>query len=106
VNSIRQLSIREVEILDRIVRGDSNKHIARHFDIAEATVKAHVKAILRKIGVANRTQAAIWAVNNAMPEKNGSEPANDVEFTVAVPERETALPIFRERGPGQTIQIY
>jgi len=33
-------------------------------NIAEATVKVHVKAILRKIGVDNRTQAAIWAINN------------------------------------------
>jgi len=60
----RQLSSREIAILDRIVEGDSNKHIARHFNIAEATVKAHVKAILRKIGVTNRTQAAIWSMNN------------------------------------------
>jgi len=63
----RRLSAREYAILSRIVEGDSNKHIARHFDIAEATVKAHVKAILRKIGVANRTQAAIWLVNNTPP---------------------------------------
>jgi two-component system nitrate/nitrite response regulator NarL len=56
----RKLSSREHGILDRIVLGESNKHIARHFDITEATVKSHVKAILRKIGVANRTQAALW----------------------------------------------
>jgi two-component system, NarL family, nitrate/nitrite response regulator NarL len=63
---IMQLSAREADILNRIVLGDSNKHIARHFDIAEATVKAHMKAILRKIGAINRTQAAIWAMNNGM----------------------------------------
>lgn len=60
---MKGLSAREIEIVDRIVQGDSNKLIARRFDIAEATVKAHVKAILRKIGAANRTQAAIWAMN-------------------------------------------
>jgi two-component system, NarL family, nitrate/nitrite response regulator NarL len=60
------LSVRESEIIRRIVEGDSNKHIARHLDIAEATVKAHVKTILRKIGVSNRTQAAIWAMNNGI----------------------------------------
>jgi hypothetical protein len=38
--------------------------IAREIDISEATVKVHVKAILRKIGAANRTQAAIWALQN------------------------------------------
>lgn len=62
----RQLSSREIAILERIVRGDSNKHVARHFNIAEPTVKAHVKAILRKIGASNRTQAAIWAVNHRL----------------------------------------
>lgn len=71
----RRLSAREYAILSRIVEGDSNKHIARHFDIAEATVKAHVKAILRKIGVANRTQAAIWLVNNMPP---GAVPGSDL----------------------------
>jgi two-component system, NarL family, nitrate/nitrite response regulator NarL len=60
------LSLREIEIIRRIVEGDSNKHIARRLDIAEATVKAHVKTILRKIGVSNRTQAAIWAMNNGI----------------------------------------
>ncbi|MGQ0684840.1 LuxR C-terminal-related transcriptional regulator [Bradyrhizobium sp.] len=62
----RQLSSREIAILERIVRGDSNKHVARFFNIAEPTVKAHVKAILRKIGASNRTQAAIWAVNRRL----------------------------------------
>jgi|SRR5579883_948467 len=60
----KQLSSREIAILERIVRGDSNKHVARFFNIAEPTVKAHVKAILRKLGANNRTQAAIWAVNH------------------------------------------
>lgn len=58
------LSVREIAILERIVKGDSNKHVARFFKIAEATVKAHVKAIFRKIGATNRTQAAMWAVQN------------------------------------------
>ena len=61
-----KLSAREIAILERIVRGDSNKQVARFFRIAEPTVKAHVKAILRKIGASNRTQAAIWAFNNRL----------------------------------------
>jgi DNA-binding NarL/FixJ family response regulator len=60
-----QLSAREKCILRCLVEGDSNKVIARKVYIAEATVKVHVKAILRKIRVHNRTQAAIWAMNNA-----------------------------------------
>jgi two-component system nitrate/nitrite response regulator NarL len=75
--AMRQLSAREIAILERIVRGDSNKHVARFFDIAEATVKAHVKAILRKIRANNRTQAAIWALNHGLFESlNGA--AHDI----------------------------
>jgi two-component system, NarL family, nitrate/nitrite response regulator NarL len=61
-----KLSARETAILQRIVQGDSNKHVARFFKIAEPTVKAHVKAIFRKIGANNRTQAAIWAMNHRL----------------------------------------
>jgi two-component system nitrate/nitrite response regulator NarL len=60
-----QLSSREQSILRCLIEGDSNKRIARKIDIAEATVKVHVKAILRKIRVQNRTQAAIWAMGNS-----------------------------------------
>jgi two-component system nitrate/nitrite response regulator NarL len=63
-HAAKQLSTREVAILERIGRGDSNKDVASFFKIAEPTVKAHVKAIFRKIGASNRTQAAIWALNN------------------------------------------
>ena len=66
--AIKDLSTREVAILERIVRGDSNKLVARFFKIAEPTVKAHVKAIFRKTGASNRTQAAIWAINNRLFE--------------------------------------
>jgi two-component system nitrate/nitrite response regulator NarL len=59
-----QLSFRENCILRCIVEGASNKVIARKIDITEATVKVHVKAILRKVRVRNRTQAAIWAMQH------------------------------------------
>jgi DNA-binding NarL/FixJ family response regulator len=61
---VPQLSPRERLILHYLIEGDPNKCIARKIDIAEATVKVHVKAILRKIRVQNRTQAAIWGMNN------------------------------------------
>jgi two-component system, NarL family, nitrate/nitrite response regulator NarL len=60
-----QLSPREKAILACLIEGHSNKCIARNIKIAEATVKVHVKAILRKIRVQNRTQAAIWGMNHA-----------------------------------------
>jgi two-component system nitrate/nitrite response regulator NarL len=59
-----RLSEREAQILDGLVRGHANKVIARSCDITEATVKVHMKSILRKIQVANRTQAAVWALEH------------------------------------------
>jgi two-component system nitrate/nitrite response regulator NarL len=60
-----RLSPRENSIMRCLIGGDSNKCIARKIDIAEATVKVHIKAILRKIQVENRTQAAIWGMTHA-----------------------------------------
>jgi two-component system nitrate/nitrite response regulator NarL len=55
------LSPREQEVLRQIARGASNKEIARTLDIAETTVKIHVQHILRKLGLASRVQAAVFA---------------------------------------------
>jgi len=54
-------SRREAEILSYLVRGLSNKVIARRLGITEATVKVHLKGLLRKIRASNRTQAAVCA---------------------------------------------
>jgi len=59
---IHSLSPREREILGHISRGASNKDIARSLDIAETTVKIHVQHILRKLNLASRVQAAVYAV--------------------------------------------
>ncbi len=61
---VQKLSKREVEILRCLMRGEPNKVIAQKLDVTEATIKVHVKAILRKIGAANRTQAAMWATEH------------------------------------------
>ena len=58
------LSLREIDILKRLVHGESNKQISRLLDISETTVKVHVKAIFRKIRLRNRTQAAIWGLDH------------------------------------------
>ena len=63
-SDVVRLSPRETEILSHLVEGHSNKGIARILGITEATVKVHLKSLLRKIGVENRTQAAIWALAN------------------------------------------
>jgi len=61
-----QLSTRERQILSYLVSGWSNKLIARELDIAEATVKVHVKGLMRKVQAVNRTQIAIWALGHGM----------------------------------------
>ena len=57
-----QLTQREHEILALLAEGRSNRSIAKSLFVSETTVKAHVGSILRKLGVANRTQAAMMAV--------------------------------------------
>ena len=71
------LSDRETQILQCLVEGCANKLIARRLEIAEATVKVHIKGLLRKINVSNRTQAAIWALSQSVTTRkvHGSEPS-------------------------------
>ena len=60
------LSERGTQILQCLVAGDSNKASANRLRVTEATVKVHLKSILRKIQVRNRTQAAVWALDRGM----------------------------------------
>ncbi len=60
------LSERETQILRCLLNGHPNKVIAKKLNITEATVKVHLKGVLKKINAANRTQAAIWALNNGL----------------------------------------
>lgn len=62
------LSSREVQILRYLTNGLANKAIARELNLAETTVKAHIKTILRKIKAGNRTQAAIWCLTTGINE--------------------------------------
>ena len=60
------LSQREGQIIRCLAEGDSNKQIANRLQITEATVKVHMKSLMRKIRATNRTQAAIWALHNGL----------------------------------------
>ena len=60
------LTPREEEILRYIAKGLSNKCIARELDVTEGTVKVHIKAILKKLDMGNRTQAAIYAYERGL----------------------------------------
>jgi two-component system nitrate/nitrite response regulator NarL len=74
-----RLSAKEQLILDHLTKGATNKHIARELNVAEATVKVHVKAILRKVRVQNRTQAAVWAMSTLDLSERASLPASSLD---------------------------
>ncbi|QKE03494.1 response regulator transcription factor [Nocardioides marmotae] len=61
-----QLTGRETEVLGLVRAGLANKQIARRLDISERTVKAHLTSAFARIGVADRTQAALWAERNGI----------------------------------------
>lgn len=75
------LSMREQEILRGLVDGHPNKVIARELAITEATVKVHMKALLRKIQTTNRTQTAIWAVNNGFATQDHRQGNDDAALS-------------------------
>ncbi len=60
------LTQRETEVLVKLTEGLTNKQIAQELHISYETVKEHVQHILRKIGVSDRTQAAVWAVRHKL----------------------------------------
>src|SRR5580704_3663042 len=61
------LTAREREVLAELAQGRSNREIARALHVAEKTVKAHVSSVLAKLGVQDRTQAALFAVRHERP---------------------------------------
>ena len=73
-SDLARLSQRERLILTHLTVGASNKQIARDLYVAEATVKAHVKNLLRKLRVSNRTQAAMWTIGRATSSEQAHTP--------------------------------
>jgi len=69
-----ELTPRELEILGCIADGSSNKMIARELDITDGTVKLHVKAILRKLGLRSRVEAAVSAVEHGLGKSRKKSP--------------------------------
>lgn len=68
VDRLAVLTAREREVLAQLAQGRSNREIARSLTLAEKTVKTHVSSILMKLGVEDRTQAALYAVRHAPPD--------------------------------------
>ena len=61
-----ELTPREFDVLEQIVRGKSNKEIGTELDVSEATVKTHINSLLGKLGVTDRTQAATAAIQRGI----------------------------------------
>ena len=91
------LSEREIEILRHLVEGASNKSIGNRLEIAESTVKVHMKTILRKIRMKNRTQAAIWAVEHGIEANPAPAAAGGARSIAGKPARVTT----RTRGRSE-----
>ncbi len=66
ISHLEKLTPREREIIVMLASGASNKEIARKLDLAESTVKIHVQGILRKLNLASRVQAAVYAVEHGL----------------------------------------
>ena len=69
-NLISTLTPRESEILELLAEGQSNKLIAKNLGISDGTVKLHVKAILRKLEIHSRVEAAVIAVEHGLKKKH------------------------------------
>jgi DNA-binding CsgD family transcriptional regulator len=69
--ALATLSERELDVLRLLARGKSNKEVARDLDLQEATVKTHVTAVFRKLGVSNRTEAAREAFKRGVARPAG-----------------------------------
>jgi two-component system, NarL family, nitrate/nitrite response regulator NarL len=97
------LSAREKQILDCLAGGLSNKLIARKLDMAEATVKVHVRTLLRKLKAKNRTQAAILSLRSN-GESNGIARPEGLFLSEAIPgvkpNPRRAHDAILERSPG------
>jgi two-component system nitrate/nitrite response regulator NarL len=74
-------SMRELQVLAILQNGKSNKTIAREVGLSEATIKVHIKNVLRKLGASNRTEAAIWMMKH-------QNLLQDTEYLPALPERD------------------
>jgi DNA-binding NarL/FixJ family response regulator len=64
----KDLTARELEVLRLVASGEANKAIAAKLGISERTARTHVSNILRKLGLASRTQAALWAIGEGLVE--------------------------------------
>lgn len=71
-----ELTAREIQILSCMATGKSNKEIAKHLALSEATVENHLHNIFKKLGTKNRTQAALYAMKIRLTPSQGENEGN------------------------------
>ena len=96
--SLPELSEREHEVLRLVASGTSNKHIAEQLVISPNTVKVHLRNIFAKLGVATRTEAALFAIRTGLVQVRGEAPIVAVEEAMPALE-EAAKPGVPETMP-------
>jgi two-component system nitrate/nitrite response regulator NarL len=95
------LSARERQILLCLVKGLPNKSIARSLGMTESTVKVHLKGLLRKLRIQNRTQAAVWALNHGFLQ---SDDLQVEEPDLGLGLDDEVHSVFREGGRTESLQ--
>ena len=80
MTEVDQLTVRERDVLALIARGRSNKRIALELGISEKTVKTHVGHLLAKLGVSDRTQAALLAVEQGLVDQDQKGPRTNYRW--------------------------
>jgi len=73
-SALRPLSPRQIDVLRLLSRGESNKTIARALQMGENTVKTHLKQIMKRLNVRNRTEAALAAARLGLVDEPGLKP--------------------------------
>lgn len=69
---LKSLTAREYEVLQQLVEGMSDQEISSNLEIARDTVRVHIRSMTRKLGVRNRTQAAIWGIQRGLTPANAT----------------------------------
>jgi len=101
------LTARQQQVLELLKLGESNKVIARHLNMREATVKVHVRQIMRKLGVSNRTQAALVGAldpirTEPVPDNPGDPPPAPNEAPAPIIETAAAPISALARAPRES----
>jgi two-component system, NarL family, nitrate/nitrite response regulator NarL len=106
---LAKMSGRETEVLRYLLQGLSNKAIGNQLNISEGTVKVHLKGILKKINVRNRTQAVIWAMVNGIASSlapttaaAAPSPGAPLGSDIAVTPRRPIAPAGFNAAPGKS----